>query len=257
MGYTKVVSYGNIIEVYRYEKDVRANGRKKGLLGQSSLLPHIPEDGKDAPIESKPQKVRTEAHARRARVAFRRLVGANIDGVNHPVLASFTYTENMVDIGTGRKDWRAFARRGASLWGESFRWVCVAEFQRRGAVHFHALIWGIPESVIDSERHARVVASLWGRGFTDVVRTDGSHKLAGYLAKYMSKMFLDPRMSGRKAYICSQNFKRPFIDKNALLLPYHTKETGYPQIPGAETLQKTEYSTQWLGMCNYQKYKTT
>jgi len=257
MGYTKVIHYGGVIEVYKYEKDVRAVGRKKKILGQSSLLPHISENTENIGTQRESKKVRTEAHARRARVAFRRLVASNLDGINNPVLASFTYADNMADISVGRKDWNTFARRGVALWGTGFRWVCVAEFQRRGALHFHALLWGLPSGLVDSERHTRLVASLWTRGFVDITATDGSHRLAGYLAKYMSKMFLDERMVGRKAYITSRNIRRPTIDKNALMMPYHTKETGYPQIPGSKVLHKSEYQTQWLGMCNYQKYKTT
>jgi hypothetical protein len=76
--------------------------------------------------------------------------------------------------------------------------VAVSEFQKRGAIHFHALVWGIPPSVVKAERHTRLVASIWGQGFTDMIETDGNSRLASYFAKYMKKAYLDPRMLKKK-----------------------------------------------------------
>jgi len=254
MGYAKVISYGNIVEMYRYERNCVATGRKRAHAS-TLVLPYIPKDGESITTQSEQKKVRTKSNARSATLAFRRLVGANLGGVDNPVLASFTYRENMEELTQGRKDFNAFAKLAKNTFGAQFRYICVAEFQRRGAVHFHALLWGVPASVVAGERVTRMVAALWGRGFVDLVSTDGNIRLATYLSKYMSKMFIDSRLANRKAYIASRNILRPKIDRDALLAPYfHGGLAEYPDLSTATVLRESEYNTQWLGRCDYKQY---
>jgi len=252
MGYNKVISYGSVVEVFRYEKYPMGFGKKKATAGNANALSDIPFDGQNADCSEKPIKIRSRESIRRAVLAFRRLVGANLRGTDHPVLASFTYGENMESLRQGRSDFNAFARSAKSEFGDGLRYICVAEFQKRGAVHFHSLIWGLPAGTVKRERSTRMVAGLWGRGFVDLVETDGSIKLSGYLGKYLSKTFKEPRLSGMKAYICSRNVYKPTIDRDALLAPYFTPETG--DLSTALAIREAEYTTQWLGRCHYKQY---
>lgn len=255
MGYAKVISYSDIVEIYTYEKNPRPTGRKKRAVQSGVDIKDIPSSGEDVSYEIQPPKVRSKESARRAVLAFKRLVRANLDGYSYPVLASLTYAENMGDLGQARKDFNAFAKRLKSTFGQSLRYIAVAEFQRRGAVHFHTLLWGIPQGAVRTERHTRLVAGLWGRGFTDIAETDGSPKLAGYLAKYLSKTFADTRLLNKKAYITSQNIQRPIIDKNTLLSPYFYDIHKSTKLSTARLLHDKEFMTLWLGKGRCRIYK--
>jgi len=107
--------------------------------------------------------------------------------------------------------------------------------------------------VVKQERDTRLVASLWKQGFVDLVQTDGDIRIAGYMAKYMGKAFVDSRLYSKKAYIASRNIKRPIIDKNAIVIATMYENELSTVVPCEE---KT-YLTQWLGECRFRHYKLT
>jgi len=256
MGYTKIITYGNNIEIYRYERELPnprgSTGRPIVSATELSLL-SADREGDAQQISKK--RTRTERSARRAAVEFRRLVAANLDGINHPIFATFTFVENVQDVSFARSCFKTFTRNCRAIFGPGFKSISVMEFQRRGAIHFHALLWGCPGGTVESERSTRMVATLWGRGFIDLINTDGNIKIAGYFAKYMQKTFLDSRLFGRKAYVATSNVYRPIVDRHALIAPYlYAKKNGI-DLSTAEICQEKEYNTQWLGRCNYQQYQ--
>jgi len=250
MGYNKIVVTGDILELYQYEKDrpifkSRSEPREDdvpdevvGASGEGSL--------------PKGQLGRRPDHARRASASFRRLVRANLGGGQRPILLTLTYADNFEDLGGAYRHLTAFfkAFRSKDLGGTEFRYVCVPEFQRRGAVHFHALVWGLSPELCVSERRTRRIARLWGKGFVYLKETDGDSRLSSYLAKYMSKAFMEPRLAGKKAYVSSRNINRPvFILGVSPVWPV-LEDYSVDNYP----CEQREYLTQWLGRCRYRTY---
>jgi len=254
MGYAKVIHYGNYVETYDYEGNIRNNGRKKRANEMSGNSEDISAGRKDIAESSQQKEDRRKDNARRSVLAFKRLVAANLGEFNKPILLSLTYAENIESIEQGHEDFNAFARNIRHRFGPQIRYICVAEWQKRGAIHFHTLLWGLSTSLVETERSTRLFASLWKQGFIDLVQTDGSQKIASYLSKYMAKAFLDPRLRGKKAYIASRNILRPVIDKNTLLLPYFYGYKGI-DLSTAITLHEKEYETLWLGKGRYKLYQ--
>lgn len=252
MGYVKLIAYGDTVEIFRYERPAPISSGRRCIKSRP-VVSDLSIDGKVVTPEAKPSVIRRKANIRRAVLAFRRLVGANLSRTPNPVFATFTYKENMGDLRRGRADFRAFARRAQRQFGE-LRFIYVVEFQQRGAIHFHALLWGLPVGAVGTERDTRMVAALWGFGFVDLTATDGSQKLASYMAKYMKKAFSDPRLSRSRAYSMSKGLLRPLIERDALLAPYFLGVSA-PDLSTAEVLTTSEYDTQWLGRCNYQRFK--
>lgn len=244
--YAVVYQYGAETEVVRYEKRPvvarRSRLRKEpkepdeGIHDSGRLF----QNGEGVNESLHEEKTKSRSSIRRATISFRRLVKANLYGFGKPVLASFTYRENMVDIAQARADFSAFARRAERQFGQEFAYIVVMEFQKRGAVHFHAFLWGLSEVVIATERHARVVAALWGHGFVDLAQTDGNIALASYLAKYFQKGLEDSRLFGYRVYNCSRNCHRPKIDRDAIL-------GAYELSTGTAEIYRKEYDTVWLG----------
>lgn len=260
MGYKKTISYSNIVELYEYEKDPprleEASRRNRKRLSIKDTTENMGKNGKDMVLPREPSPKR-EDNARRSAMVFRRLISANLGECSKPLLISLTYAENIEDIGQGHKDFNNFARNVRAKFGGQVRYIAVPEFQQRGAIHFHALFWGLPsKKLARAERRTRLVASYWGLGYVDLIMTDGNHKIAGYLSKYMIKGIRDIRMSGRKGYFCSKNIIRPLVEKNALIEPlFFGGLKGVPDLSNAKVLVDKEYDTKHLGKGRFRKFE--
>lgn len=234
MAYTKVIQSGNLVEEWVYEREpspkshIQLKPRRKRILQE-----------------------RRPDHIIKCRKDFTRLVRANLNPQWPPALMTLTMRD-IVDISDAYKLYTAFGRKLKKHYGDEIAWIAVPEFQKRGAVHFHVLLFNFHDSHIKSERRTRRMAGYWGHGFVDLVKTDGSEKLSGYLAKYMSKAMSDHRLVGKRAYSASRNVLRPV----SLNTPFQIKFAK--QIWGLAVdnspLQEREYSTMFLGKCVYKSY---
>jgi len=92
---------------------------------------------------------------------------------------------------------------------------------------------------------------MWGHGFVFMKQTNGAIALSGYLAKYMSKSYLDTRLVSQKAYSTSRNIKRPLIQA----IPYAYDVLSDYELSPQNVLQESKYRTQWLGECKRSIYQ--
>jgi len=192
--YVKVIKSGDTYEIYKYEREpspIKRGTRKKSLTNGYRRAAR-----------------RTPLNAERTRKTFIRIVRSNLSRDERPTLITLTMRD-IVSIDVAYSCLTAFHNNLRAKFGKGFRYVAVPEFQKRGAVHFHILYWGLPVEVIEHERTNRTIQNIWALGYVDCLLTDGSQKLAGYLAKYMSKSMQDDRIAGQKAYACSRNVLRP------------------------------------------------
>jgi len=241
VGYTKVIKSGNIIEVYQYEK-------APALRSYTRRRRHVQEKAADrGPV--RPHKRRGD-NLLRLRRGFIRLVRTNLVGDSNPAFLTLTM-RSIVSLEAAAARYTRFAVRLKKAFGSDIRYIGVPEFQKRGAVHYHVLVWGIPPDVIVSERQERMIAALWGEGFVDCVLTDGSLKLAGYLGKYMTKSLLDERLGGKRAYYASRNILRPDRFKSAIILDHSQALWGVDNT----LLHTAIFPTQWLGQGRYYRYQ--
>lgn len=252
MGYTKFILSGDTLETYEYENEPpqrRKMGRPRKDDSDDSVL-------SPSRANVDPTKTRTQANAIRSATSFRRLLLANFQGVENPVLFTLTYRENTRDISEAARDFTSFIQALRYRFGKGFKYVAVPEFQKRGAVHFHALFWGLPQAVLLQERQTRTLAQLWSWGFIDVVFTDGSPRIASYLAKYMAKAFLDYRLFGRRAYYASRSMNRPIIVKGLtnVSLDYVLEEYDIDLSTDVSLELERSHETMYLGRSNYKKY---
>ena len=257
MVYTKFIRSGNNFELYEYEREprymARRGGRRKHAGSPDGADTSAGGENPDPPLQV-PSRGKSEDNARRASLAFRRLVSSNLSRFKPPILITFTYEENITDLSVGYADYRSFVQALRYKYGRAFKYICVPEFQKRGAVHFHALFWGLPEKIFLQERTTREIAGLWGMGFVFMKQTDGDGKLSSYLSKYMAKAFVDPRLRNKKAYVSSRNIKRPTIGRK--FSPTWPVMDDYVGENNPAILDKT-YDTPWLGKCRYRLFKIT
>lgn len=261
-GYTKIIQSGTLIERYDYEKSPIPT--KRGIR-----------------LRNKHAYGRRSRDIYRARGTFYRLVRANTRREAPPLFLTLTMREQ-VPLTVAWKQYTSFVSAWYKAGYKGLRYVVVPEFQRRGAVHFHALIWGYPveyaciqskewytdetgkrhrkhgcqESDI-CERNTRFLSRLWGAGFLDIFQTDGAPRLAGYLAKYMLKTMQDKRLAGRKAYSASRRLMRPVSVSDPWSVDIFKAQLGLTGDNPLQPLRQTEYSTVWLGRAVKRIYNLT
>lgn len=254
MGYNKIISYGNTLELYEYERDI-VRLRPTIINVRESKLDdeNLGVNGENNLEERKLGK--RQDNARRASMAFRRIVASNLGGSSRPLLVTLTYRENFTDLKGAYKHLSSFIQSLRHKYGKNFRYVSVPEFQLRGAVHYHALIWELPEEVFLLERKNRTLARLWSWGYVYLKETDGDEKLSFYLSKYMAKAFLDPRLKNQKCYVASRNIKRPLVNSGvpSSMLGIIFDDYG---INENDPVLDREYLTSWLGKGRHRIFKS-
>jgi len=235
-GYHKVVQSGTLVEEYLYERTIvdRSNIARK-------------------PRKRYPPQPRTSRNIRSCRRSFSRLVRANLTSQSVPYLVTLTMRD-IVSIDEAWEAHRLFGKRMRTAFkNDNLKWISVPEFQKRGAVHFHMLLWNLPHEAFKSERRTRRIAGIWSFGFVDIVKTDGSPKLSTYLSKYMSKAMHDFRLVGKRAYNASRNVLRPV----SLVTPFSIETAfGIWGIGGVDNppCDIRVYATMHLGRCIYKQF---
>jgi len=242
VGYTKVIKSGNLLEIYQYEQAPAYSAAQRRRRKPK-------EESDKRYSDPKPRRIDNLIRSKRR---FIRLVRANCGGDSKPALVTLTMLA-IVSIELASPLFTSYAQLLKRTFGSSIRYIAVPEFQKRGAVHFHVLIWGLPDQVVYEERDSRYLQNLWGYGYVDCVPTDGSDKLAGYLGKYMSKSLLDERIAGKRGYYVSSQILRPLLFKTAIITD-HTK-----LIWGVDKhlCHESAFMTDWLGAGRYYRYNLT
>jgi hypothetical protein len=244
--YIKFIQSGTMLERYEYEKEPISIPRRKRDIARWE-----------------PFGIRRTSSAKRAQSSFFRLVRANVSPAKPPALLTLTMRE-IVSLKEAWGAYRLFAQRCKGAFpGVSY--ISVSEFQKRGAVHFHVLMWGLKDEEIRQERNTRRIAELWGHGYVDIRSSDGSPRLATYLAKYLFKAVHDSRNVGQKLYSASRNVVRsvPIKSKEAINFLEREvngeREAETQDILGGvdnsiQLLKEVVYTTRWLGKCVYKVY---
>lgn len=242
MEHETAVKSGDYIEIFQYEKrpspkdPARSENRVKSSSNGSRL--------------SRASK-RADFSLRRARRNFIRIARSNLTETAKPAFLTLTFSAN-ASLSYAAPRFNGFTKK-LSYHFPGVRYLAVPEFQKRGAVHYHLLVWGLPKQTVLYERNTRFLADLWGHGFIDAIPTDGSTKLASYMAKYLFKAIQDVRLVGRRAYTASRNILRPVFNFPPRAIAFLSEVWGSDVT--TEVLTDRKYPTQWLGWCRYRLIK--
>lgn len=234
--YKKVIQSGAHIELFEYEKFPIIERRGVKRTG------FVRRDWRDS---RRPDQIRN------CKKNFLRLVRANLVRVSPPALVTLTLYD-ITTIGLARKRLGYFFQLLLLVLPDVVQ-ISVPEFQRRGAVHFHCLVWGIPDNWIVNEKESRRIQNIWGWGYVDIVKTNGNEALANYLGKYMQKGMHDTRLLGKKAYSCSSSVHRPASfnsESSPVGLDYVLTSVDNLLDP----IVHYEYDTEYLGRGSYKSF---
>ena len=152
-------------------------------------------------------KERSDLSIARARQKLYRIILSNINEKqkNKNLFLTLTFKENMKDMKKANYEFKKFIQRFSFYMKKKLKYITVVEFQERGAIHFHTLLFDIPYI----KDLPKIVNKLWNNGRIDIKPIINIRNISAYVSKYIRKGFFDKRLSKNKAYFCSRNCTYP------------------------------------------------
>jgi hypothetical protein len=155
---------------------------------------------------------------------------------------TLTFKENIKDITQANYIFKKFIQRLSYYTYKKeniLKYATVIEFQKRGAIHYHVIIFNMPYV------SAIKISKIWNlknRGSIHIKKIDDIKNAGSYICKYMSKNMDDSRLCGKKAYFTSRNLEKPevFYVKKEITLIEKTLNKKYK-------LYETEFENKYCG----------
>lgn len=160
-------------------------------------------------IQNDIEKIKKEYHReektlKRSLRSIKEIVDINY--VPYTKFITFTFRENITDLEDARSSWRFFMRKFKNTFGFPFKHIKVVEHQKRGAIHFHCIVF------IDRKIDFEKIKECWTRfGSVDIkLIKGGAVGVTKYITKYITKSFEHPEEYEcfARVYTCSRALKR-------------------------------------------------
>ncbi len=220
----KVIQCGEYYQIYRFNKMKIKNDKFKERINDKKycvdLWFDIDTDKliKSKNYQKKPSRgVILQKNIDRSKFQLQRLIKANEK--KFKTFITLTFAENVKSIRESNKVFNSFRTYIKKLKSD-FKYVCVPEFQKRGAVHYHLLtninytdfsllsqkevkLWDPKSKKWQIGRNIKG----WNKGYS-LVKNMENINVVGYLSKYMNKD-IDNRLFGFRRYLNSSNLIKP------------------------------------------------
>ena len=244
--YKKIIYSGDVIEVYEYDK-----GYLKGYENNNA------DTGRKSDYKSENYEEHRKQVLQRAKKNLRRLINANVGQYGKEFTAKFltlTFKDNVKDLDKANYEFKKFIQRlNYYCFGvkkNNLKYTCVVEFQKRGAIHYHVIIYNMPYL------KANDIANVWGNGFIKINKIDDIDNVGAYVAEYLGnaekgqgKDVLDDRLQGKKSYFSSRGLFKPLEI---------TDKKKVEQVAAALPLENLTYTANFenehLGNITYKQY---
>lgn len=258
MPYTKIVQYGDTIELYEYENSLKK--RTPDTLKAHRLYTHSrdPKAKRLLSVQAKRRKERRElslknglykrsrASIRRSRVNFFRLCHHNNCRAKTIHFLTLTFDHDVTPQKANRNV-KHFMERVAEAIGHAPSYISVPEYTKKNRLHFHLLIYNLPPDTGKKERATRNFQRQFRHGFLDLRHAPtNSTAIAGYMAKYMGKALSDQRLATRRGFTCSRNIEKVSIVAGNTLSEHLDLVTHTSPIDLQEV---RSYDVPYLGRC--------
>jgi len=244
----KLVRSGDIIEIYEYTEGY--------LKGYELTLSEKLSIGRTKEKSENYEEHRKQA-LQRAKKNLRRLINANVNQYGKEFTAKFltlTFAENVQDILQAHYEFEKFIKRlnyyCFNTKKAKLKYTCVVEFQKRGAIHYHVIIYNIPYI------KANIISDIWGNGFIKINKIDDIANVGAYVAEYLGNAekgqgydIKDDRLKGKKCYFSSRGLFQPeeITDKKIV-------ETVVSALPKECLTYSAVFENEHLGNISYKQY---
>lgn len=128
------------------------------------------------------------------------------------LVITLTYKDNIIDYETSRKHFDKFIKRMRYKYG-SFEYLAIQEKQKRGALHYHIILFLYSDS---KEIYLKDIIKIWGLGRCDLDLVDENnyHALPFYFSKYVTDLKKGQVIDANKRfYNTSRGVIRPKKEK--------------------------------------------
>lgn len=179
------------------------------------LRPHSTTPVKKSQIRKTDPADSLASSLSRSRRVVRRLVHSNAMGYADtlgiaipPRFLTLTFAKNVVDFSAANYEFKKFVTRLNEANGFPSRYLVVPERQKRGAVHYHQILFNQPYR---STFVKGWFQNLWGNGFIRYNTITDPNAVSHYVEKYLYKTMRDRPAVGRGArrYYPSKGLKKP------------------------------------------------
>lgn len=236
----KLVECGDYIQVYFYK-----NSKSKNFKDKDNDLKLISINNETSKIITKNDfKDINRIELRsiiRSKLECQRLAKSNIK--NWETFITLTFADNITDINYANTRFRYFVDKVRRV-KKDFKYLCIPEFQKRGAVHYHMLcnIKYEDNTLLYKQEDNKKFKHIkyWNEGFTNIepIKNDPK-KIVGYISKYMTKD-IDDRLFSKHRYFYSQNLVTP--KENYINLNNEIDRSFYnKKIQDLELIYQNEY----------------
>ena len=205
----KLVDCGDYVQVYCYEKKKK---KKKNDSDDLNLVnPSLLDKEKQTnEVKNENTNVIETRNIIRSKLQCQRLAKANAE--EWETFITLTFAENEQNIESANRKFRYFVDKIRRV-KKDFKYLCIPEFQKRGAIHYHLLtnISTNDDKLIysqsDNPKYKHI--KYWNLGFDSIEVIKGDiKKIVGYISKYMTKE-IDNRLFGHRRYFYSNNLDKP------------------------------------------------
>lgn len=232
----KLIKSGHIYEIFEYERSVKV-GETKNPQGR-----HV--------VASEDDKKRHRRNTlSKARSTVRRLINANVDAWGQaPKFLTLTFAENVTNIKQANYEFKKFRQRLEYRLKVKLKYIVVVEFQKRGAIHYHAVFFNLPY-IANTE-----IAEIWENGFIKINAIDQVDNVGAYVTKYMTKEDYETnktdRLIGQKSYFTSRGLMQPeeILEKEKI-------EQAVTALSPFKAY-KSQFPNDYLGQITYTQYNT-
>lgn len=238
----KMIISGDVIEIYEYQ-----NGYLKGYEDK------ISKSGRKKDFKSENYDDNRKKTLQRARKNLRRIINSNFNQYGEEFTSKFltlTFAENIQDIKQANYEFEKFIKRlNYYVFGTkqaNLKYSGVIEFQKRGAVHYHVVLYNLPYI------RAKTINEIWDKGKQGNIkinRIDSVDNVGAYVCKYMTDEIEDERLQGKKCYFNSRDLLKPIEITNKKRV-----EATAIALPLKHLKYRTSFDNEYTGTTNYYQF---
>lgn len=222
----KIIQSGNVVEVYDYKEMVYEGYQdtKKKSKGRQAVAT---KDDKE---------INRDKVLKRARKTVRGIINSNVR--KYSKFLTLTFADNVQDLPSANYEFKKFIQRWSYELGYKVQYTAVVEFQDRGAIHFHVMVYNVNDKIDVNQ-----LSKIWGQGFIKINAIKGVDNVGAYICKYMTKCEDEKKLRGKKMYFNSRGLNKPIEIKDPVLAKAFAEGLEKTGVPKYANVFRNEFNT--------------